>query len=634
MPKWNLSEDLQAGGRDNYFEPPLAAAVASTTPFQLPPDVPPQNQNVYTFAEQYTDITALTLTADVGLTVKISPPPGGYPTHPSLGSLPTGAFRLHAVTRGRLRFDPASSALKLEMKKAFESVGVDTVPWWQNWLETKRYPAVFIYENVDQSALNTILTSIPADQPGQYGITFPTQEDGTPIADRAAFINEFFLGQRFFDVVAGAVIGAAGPRAGSTNPDEHEVVFRVRYDNDTAMSPREFFYLAFGDKSPHATKHPLFIDIASGVAFVRTLTTSPVPVTKWGMRMRPPLRTMTRVMWEGAREQEVDDGLKAGNGLPHWGSTGCSLDAGDTLFDRLFAQYDAVKGYPKCNIFVGDLSVRAGFRTPVVANPPNARFPKAGWMANYAVLALSQEANETRHEVPLKGTGGTQWGSVLTRILTSVDINDAAKKKDAIAAINKKSGTQGRLLILAMCRPRARNKKATTCVAGSFQAPSGHIIFVEELETYTHLANRPPTAPGKVDLTDDVPTIPAPKAGETRRKETTVLSIFKSRKAAQASSGHVGAQAAKVDERQLGGLAGESGDATGFIRIQLMEARPGGDPDLLHGLKDLHVPTRNLDFLGTKLERCRKKFKFDTPQGQRCCEDKWPTATPDTVTCT
>lgn len=646
MTAWNLLEDFATAPQGlffRFFDVPLAGAISDRgVPFELAKDLP--SPSAYSFNESHDDDTSGNdytkfRTKDVTFTISIAA--GTYPTDPGFPNLPPGAFRLHSMAAGKLTFQPAASGglpqLTLEMRQ-FSTISIDDVPWWGRWIDAKSIPEILIYENVDVTELEKVLRSAPASG---LGIEFPKNADGTEIADKSGFVDQFLQGatDHYFDVTAGAVLGAAaaapaGP-AGNRELRLHARYVGHKVGSERPMNPRELFYLLFGEKSTFSRQHPLMQQLTATVA-------GPIPKTT-DLVMRPPLRTSQRLMWEAGREAALDDALRNATPPqpPSWGSTrtgangfSCSL-APDSLFDTKLKRgtatrtsgpvsYGRLPGSVKCNVFVGDICVRAGFRVPI-QDISAATDTKAHWhyihangFANGAREALASDA--TGQGITMRGrASGDQkmdvWALARTRILSAVDVdkNDAAsiaRKNAAIAAVGKLVDPEGRALVMSAARPRTRAAQTVAaCNAASFKDQSGHVVLVQSIVDFSRTAN-PDIAGG---------TSPGLTATEHAIDKVQFVCA---QAASTTNADPGGAQVNFTRDFHLGGQGGAGGAPGGFIRIHLLEAQPGGDPDLVQGLLDLHLVTTDRPFLRNALDRARQKVPISGQQS--CCQDNWP----------
>ena len=213
---------------------------------------------------------------------------------------------------------------------------------------------------------------------------------------------------------------------------------------------------------------------------------------------------------------------------------------------------------PKCNIFTSDICVRAGFRTLIHEAGNVWHYPLSNAQAHAAVLALRGRAATPATRFPIMGDmadAGRLWGFAMTKFLL-----------DGLPTtqMNAMMIEEGRAFIVAGARPRRPG----------IQHGTGHIVLL--LTILDDPAHPSPTL------------VPNPDA-ELAGYPVAITQLDMSDAAQAASSGpDAGARTGNA-QMICGGVAQNPGDVVGFIRIHLLEASPGGDPDLLQGLYDLHV---------------------------------------------
>jgi hypothetical protein len=413
------------------------------------------------------------------------------------------------------------------------------------------------------------------------------------------------------------------------------------------MSPRELMYLAFGELSQFSTQHPLFLRM-NQVTVLRRRPDNTL-ISTAGMAMRPPLRTSRRLIWEAEKEAAIDEALRLANQAPHWGSKYpkknptviCQLGA-DSLFDKKFRRYTRdnhsngivygnLAGSTKCNVFVGDLCVRAGFRTLMheirTSNGYGWHTIDAGSFTNHGRTAIGGSATLQLAAVPMTGVDDSQhnkeWGLARTRMLTNVPLNNAAAKQAAIDAVNKLIAEEGRVLIVAGVRRRVGPTSVAStgaCPQADFKPQAGHIVFMESLTDFTLAATNDPGG-------QNAPGLPA--SGQT----ITTLQILSAQAGSTvntASPQNLGGAFTHLDYTfQLHGSAPVASTGRDFVRIHILEVSAGGDPDLLHTQQDLHLQRENLASLPTALDRAHPA---QIPGSGQCCQDRFPAA-PATGTC-
>jgi hypothetical protein len=389
---WSLVEALAIPGQRRPFCVPLASGA---------PDFSEVGPDQYDPEDDRT-----TNPNDPRLRVVISPPQGGQ--FADQGSLPDPAIRLYAMGAAWVRFKPAHAAYKdsLELRLATfaafplrKSSGGPAFPrWWGRWVEARCIPDRVIYENVDAALVRATLESVNAPVDNQFenrvlptlGLQFPYS---VTQATRADFIDHFMAGEDDYFMVAeaGAYLGAAAP-ANPASPGQNVdrlLTLHAQYDDHAQtsphpMNPLELFNLLFGNDSVESLLHPLLLRIDAKGKFQSGHESK-------SMRRRPPLRTHARVMWEADLET-VDPNLvaatpEATTNAPQWAALGDVLGrlyndfsgTDETGAARHFyrAAYNTctdahgnLTGCWKCNLFVFDVALRAGFR--VITHAPGA----------------------------------------------------------------------------------------------------------------------------------------------------------------------------------------------------------------------------------------------------------------------
>jgi len=569
---WSLVEALSIPGDRRAFFLPLAS-------------IPPGNTTVRAVEQsQFEPADNTTIPDDPFFSIRITPPTGGSFTDE--GTLPDPAIRLHAMAPGIVRFKPSDATmgdrLILEMPMFLGNVAV---PWWQRWVEANCLPFQIIYELVDKVELETLLNGM---QPGQsfFGLNFPP-EVLTSI-DQATFIAGFLAGNDGFvmSAEAGAVIGTVAPSA----PDRI-LRLHARYHDHTdanphPMNPREFLHLLFGNDSDEYIHHPLLLKIDI-VGIGQTGLESKT------MRLRPPLRTSQRVVWEA--NQEID------NHSADWQPSG-SLGSGrfyntHSRDGRTFSNGNYT-GANKCNLFISDICLRAGFRINLHPVDTNAwHYIDANSHCN-----LAHRAAGNTDRVALQGRAEDAtltWGWKIENWMRAQAI--ASLQQD----LNNALSQEGRCFILAGARARRfirTNCSGTQgfcdCAASLRRNGIGHIVIVKEVLAQPTLA----ATVGEGLQRIRVRTMEASGSGATSRD-----AIF-----------------------QVGGAGAAAAAPTGFIRLHLFELHPGGDPDTVQGLRNLNVHSANTNLLHTANESAAQQQLTHMPDGTPrtdhvCCHDQWPT---------
>lgn len=588
---WNLTDAVSKSGERRAFFLPLAS---------IPPEkkaVRTVDKSVFNIEETYT--SAGDRTTDVGLAIRITPPFSGFTDEEDL---PDPAIRLHAMVKGRLSFQPANGTLgdRLILQTFVFSQSFTNARWWERWIEAGCLPQTIVYENVDRAHLETLLNglSVPANDtqtaPATYGLRVPL---GVMQATKADFISKFLSGVAGVSLTAeaGAYIGRAGLAPGAVeSPIAVRLVrLHVQYHDHTdvnphPMNPRELFHLLFGNDSDEARNHPLLRQMHE----LGQKQTTIQPESK-RMLLRPPLRTWKRVEWEA--DQEIQ--LHSAN----WRPAG---SLGDNRFynnhrrnNRSFndGNYD---NFNKCNLFVSDICLRAGFR--INLHPVGA----AAWHyidAN-SYTNLAHQGTGTTDRVALQGRNedaAVPWGWKFENWLRAKPAGDRQR------LLNDAMTKDGRCFILAGARARRFVNQTlpngaqgiADCTASLRRNGIGHIVIVKEVLAQPTLA----TTVGEGLQQIRVQTMEASGSGATNRDF----------------------------DAQLGGAGGNAAGTTGFIRLHLIELHPGKDPDTLQGLRDLNISSINRNLIDTANERAANTPLNRNPNGTvrppgKCCQDQHP----------
>jgi hypothetical protein len=557
---WNLVDALSepVSSARRAFYPPLASippgrsVVRAVDPTQFQPADDRANENDPFFREPN----------DPVFLIGITPPAGGFTDE---DGLPDPAIRLHAMAPGIVRFQPAdgnmADRLVLEMPTFLSSFA--TVPWWDRWVEADCVPHQVIYENVDAHALQTLLAGL---QPGQdhHGLHLPPEVEDE--AQKADFTATFMAGSaaHFLTAEAGAVLGTAAPPIslpGEPGPfDARQLLLHARYAGHTdadprPMNPREFLYLLFGKDSPEADAasplaHPLLrkMDLDGHLqAGLETRT----------MRLRPPLRTYARVIWEADMERlhHSGDWAKASNVSARFYNShqreGRRFNSGG--YDQATCPPqppgDPVGGCWKCNLFVFDVVLRAGFRVGVHPVGPNRWHYVSAGQATGRVdrAATAHDREPVQGQISAGAANPRVWAWKIERWLRTIA---GATPTQLAPNLNRALNEEGRCLILSGSRAGGR---------------AGHIVIVTSVHDQPVLV--PPAQAGQGLSSIRIHTSEATRNGATIRP-------------------------APPDPSVEFGLAGGGGAADGthnFVRLHVYELAPGQDPDTPGGLQDLNV---------------------------------------------
>ncbi|MEM2702806.1 MAG: hypothetical protein QXR45_06565 [Candidatus Bathyarchaeia archaeon] len=239
----------------------------------------------------------------------------------------------------------SETSLKMNIKDLFQYL-CGKVSWFKSWCEANRIPAEIRYEGLKE-------VTVKKDQ--KIGYEIAVKEQGEEI-----------------NVLAGGKwrLGIPG----------QEIKVSIYYSDGKPMNPVEFFSLlfwqeeydpvykgklegekyVFGDLNKYqfeswseSKSHPLINKIMTS----KMNGDSGTPRDDNWMGLRPPLRTYKRVEWEAKRELalhfnswqrdgSVEGRIKTPNIEMNVGKGG-----------------KGYKGYSKCNIFVGEMAYRSGFKT-------------------------------------------------------------------------------------------------------------------------------------------------------------------------------------------------------------------------------------------------------------------------------
>jgi hypothetical protein len=598
---WNLVDSLSPLNGRRMFYPPLSAL-----PPGGPEDLRQAEAGQFSVSDEWDHLTRPTR-----LTFKIRIQPLDGAGFAADGDLPDPAIRLHAVGAGMVRFHPASQVegqparlarLELEMVDFAQPI---QVPWWQRWVDAQLCPRRLIYENVDIDIMEGLLASLqPVSQvdlegqpivPEHYGLRLP-REITSPEA-KQEFIDAFLAGNLacMLEASAGAFIGAAAP---VPDPVEdvsppREIRLQAYYwpvpqgQEPPPMNPRELFHLLFGDSSEEALGHPLLraIDDRGRLQTDRLETRT--------MRLRPPLRTSARVFWEAQWEIENDQERHENGEVRRWAplrteNRGKPNEVqespgpdgqGSRIRPRLFNQYDQLFSArmhrynsgdyfsrDKCNIFVSDICLRAGFRVLVVRQlTPTYHYALAKQITDRAHFASTRRGGNGQpiQRAPIMGAG-THSDRILGWGLYYWLRQFAGERREE--EVNHAIEVEGRCIVLAGARGRNRDNT---------RYRAGHVVLVKEILDEPKLLDV-----AEEGLHSCAATILEASGEPTPNSPQVDLPGARKRPGAV--------------ERQRTFVLGTSPHVVGtrcqdHVRVQLLEVHPGGDPDTAAGLEDLHV---------------------------------------------
>ncbi|UCE07930.1 MAG: hypothetical protein JSW07_07835 [bacterium] len=513
----NLVDALSIPGERRAFYLPLAS-------------IPPGGEIVRdVLPDQFDPEDDTTDPNNPGLFIRITPSEAGDEF-----DLPDPAFRLHAMAAGTLHFKPLDASMGNRLiltMPLFQAISPNSVPWWGRWDEARCWPSQIIYDNVDVAILSDLLNNLVAGT-SYYGLEFPPEVD---VLDTGGYITNFLNGSdiHFLNVQAGAVIGAAGFNPSGDGSRLLKLYARYHDHTDSnphPMHPREFLHLLFGNSSDETTNHSLLLKIDEvGIGQPGLETRS--------MRLRPPLRTQARVIWEA--DLEVD------SAAAQWAVGGAV--GPDRFFNdhsregRQFnnGAYDqcTAQGCYKCNLFVCDVALRAGFRV----NIHPVRSDRWHYISANRYARLVHDAGIDTDRVALQGSiegNNVPWGWKIESWLRSIPVADRQER------LNDAMNSEGRCFILA--GGRAGNR-------------SGHVVIVESVDSQPILVN--PAQAGHGLDTIELTTREARRGGASMRSA----------------------------EFGLNGTGGAADSTHNFNRLHLFELHPGEDPDTLRGLRNCNV---------------------------------------------
>ncbi len=558
--KWNLvdllseqnSEDPASGKRRRFYLP-----FAS-----VPPGMADINRTITVNKNLFHPEDGQLIPHDFPFfNIEIKLPPGSHFSDD--GVLPDPAIRLHAISDGFITFkpatDPTKNSLILEILiLQFYQLMLSKVKWWRRWVEAGCIPHTIIYENINKAHLALLLNTIQAPITGSsdvngesiFGLKFPvelTQDD------KPNFIAEFLAGNQetFLRAEAGAYIGkvAAKDPAEANNPNsDKKLSIKVLYHDHTdsqphMMNPRELFHLLFGDKSIdyggsyEARNHPLLLRINE----VGQSQNDRIESKR--MLLRPPLRTWARLRWEADQEVTVEEYRK------QWGRyiDGDELQ-GDQVIgsDRFYLSrehtigvlsgrgfFDGPYNENKCNLFVSDICLRAGYRVRALIDDNDyVAYYRVGDYANNAIKFVDYRDKEGYAEI--RNSNGKLWGRKWALKFVRIDLGS-----DRTEELNRMMKEEGRCFILLLHR---------------LDGTSGHIAIVK-------LALKDPEEMGRSPLWRKPPA-----NGLNKLKAQYYEAVLD------------GAKDREMYRRIIP-----------YYDLFLVELCPGKDPDTLSGLADLIV---------------------------------------------
>ena len=242
------------------------------------------------------------------------------------------------------------------------------------------------------------------------------------------------------------------------------------------MNPRELFYLLFGDDSKEATGHPFLLRMDQLGAADNT-----TPVKTRTMVLRPPLRTYARIVWEA--EQECTDHAQAWAALIKNPEQYLRITADRFIGTNppfMTGPYPDTNVVPargntwKCNLFVGEICVRSGYRYRVYRDTASGLFFYKAPDPGFSKVPFTAPDGTTKPPIPgmsvvndiranntfdpggyveLRNSAGVRWGRrwdlKFTRMLDSGVSREAIC--DEITDVMMK--IEGRCFTLVFARP-------------------------------------------------------------------------------------------------------------------------------------------------------------------------------------
>lgn len=537
------------------------------------------------------------------------------------GALPDPAIRIHSPDSALVRFQPATDThgdrLILEMlTPSLVNILAGPLPkWFDRWIDAGCLPQILVYENVDfgflQSHLNVLPTEVsPVNDNYGLSYSFVVSED-----EKEEFISEFLSGNEAYYLFAkpGALLGTFGTVDQFTpepvlSQATHWLRLHAYYldhtpDAPRPMNPRELFHLFFGNDSQEALTHPLLQRINTiGLQEQENVH----PDTK-RMLLRPPLRTWQRVIWEAELEKTHKDNWtpsgSVGNNRFYNSHIRDGVKFQGNIYDDVTFNRGTYEDDNKCNLFVSDICLRAGFRVGVHLVGDNAdrwHFIDANSYTN-----LAHRINARTNIIGVAEDKKQILGKKFEHRIRALE------KKQRLADFRQAMQVEGRCLVLAGARRREfrrLNNKLSNCSNALRKRGIGHIVIIKDILERPIL--RSSSGDGFQKL--KIETIEASGSGAVSLTRTV----------------------------KRGGAGNNAASSNGFIRLQVIELHPGRDPDTLQGLRDLNVRNINRNLLGNQIERAIKKKLTHKADGSprtdnKCCQDNYPpkNAVPTEVDC-
>jgi hypothetical protein len=576
--EWNLVDHLSPKRGPRAFHMPLASVAPGSRS-----KIDTTLQSLFAFYE-YPE------SGERALQIQIKLPPGqtGFGQDPEAPDLPHPAIRLHAMMGPSVvTFEPAAPPHRDRLVLRSLALMIPSKPlppWFELWKRANCIPETVIYENVDKQHLEKLLKGLPTTTEGKYGLSFPTRAGGGPIDAGAknTFIAGFLAGKPdlFLVAGAGAFLGIAGPtELAPGDATQKEVRLHVAYQDHSStkphwLNPREFFYLLFGEASAEAKSHPLLAKLDQDGK--KQLSSNRQLIASKSFVLRPPLRTYKRVEWEAL--QEISHGHAAS-----WGQN-ASLsthrffnDYKGDAYTHLYAiptgqqsvrfvnDY-AYQGNWKCNLFVTDICLRAGFRVPVIIDRRSRRLwyyagtGAYGRAVHHAGPAQSSGGAQLPERIPLLGVAQVQgqrrrWGWKIEGTLRRQGAGGGASS--AVSWLNNAIDQESRCFLMVKYKP------------GNSECSIGHVAIIHHVEDLQFT-----NSPGLGYQSLRARLIEAWGSGIARVSNTWPRSRERRRSYWCVEEDDDGNVVSRTRQEQY---------------IHILELEPGLDPDYFVGLRDILV---------------------------------------------
>lgn len=563
--------------------------------------------------------------------------------------LPHPALRLHAMAKGTISLVPNAAHNSFELHLILSDLVANAakhVPWFQNWIKANCLPSKIVYENLDAAYLEDHLLRLVASPGGLYGLKLNT---AMPSGNtKQSFVTSILHGQKSasFDALPGAFLGKLAakpaPTSSATN-GIHVLRIRVEYgdhsdSNPWPMHPRELCHLFFGNDSEEARQHPLLVSFQKHGENQHNVN----PKTRRFLN-RPPLRTSKRVEWEANLEITQDRTIAS----RAWSKAG-AIDKTRWFLskDAKFGQPTAQDGY-KCNFFVSDICLRAGFRVPVIKWKGSIGCIDANTFANSVHKANEVNRNAPNETIALRGTSRSlrttkaaatiTWGFSIERWLQSrktiIGPNESQTKGTIQIDLNNEIEKSGKCYLLAAAKGQAwdkiDDKYVVNCNRRKDQSPLkvgegqlrfrgiGHVAIILRLNAEPNV--RDSTKENVLEEISNQKDVP-PQYFHYQGIDQINADVFEASRL----------EGATLTQSKEGNIVSRSGDPKpGFVkalRIHIVELHPGRDPDTLQGIYDLTPIVSILNVLLTENERAPDVPLHSLVNGvyketTRCCRD-------------